>query len=102
MMYGLPKRLSELEVNLFDTFFNFQTAPSISSAVSPNFWLYWAVTIPLTLAVVGMWLIWERRKQRAYEVEDNELGKGPEDIEKEIMTAMRKRTQTTRGIKSEV
>ncbi|KAE9365424.1 hypothetical protein N431DRAFT_496517 [Stipitochalara longipes BDJ] len=83
------------------TFFNFQTASSISSAVSPTFWLYWAVTVPVTLVVVGMWLVWEKRKQKANEVEDNESEKGPEDIEKAIMTAMRKRTQTAEDINSE-
>lgn len=27
-------------------------------AVSSNFWLYWAVTVPLTLATVLAWALW--------------------------------------------
>lgn len=52
----------------------------------------------MTVLVVGMW---ERRKQRVYDLEDNELEKGPKDMEKAIMAAMRKRTQTTWDIGNE-
>ena len=27
--------------------------------VSGLFWVYWVVTVPLTLAVVGGWLLWD-------------------------------------------
>ncbi|KAE9362787.1 hypothetical protein N431DRAFT_551031 [Stipitochalara longipes BDJ] len=75
------------------TFFNFQNAPNISSAVSPEFWLYWAITIPLTLIVVGLWLLWEKKKQRAHEREDLDIEKTSEKMERAIMATMRKRTR---------
>jgi hypothetical protein len=31
---------------------------SESSFVTSNFWMYWAVTIPLTLAVLTVWKLW--------------------------------------------
>ena len=30
--------------------------------VSKSFWLYWAVTLPLTFGVVAVWLIWTNRE----------------------------------------
>ncbi|KAL8823311.1 MAG: hypothetical protein Q9191_005976 [Dirinaria sp. TL-2023a] len=33
-------------------------APSGDSVLSSRFWVYWAVTIPLTLAVLSIWLVW--------------------------------------------
>jgi hypothetical protein len=29
--------------------------------VSPLFWIYWAISIPLTIAVVGTYILWDRR-----------------------------------------
>lgn len=31
--------------------------------VSGHFWVYWAVTLPLTLVVVGVWLGWTNREE---------------------------------------
>ena len=28
------------------------------STVTQNFWVYWVVTIPLTLAILGIWKTW--------------------------------------------
>ena len=36
--------------------------------------------------------MWEKRRERKYEREDLDLEKGSEDMEKEIMAMMRKRT----------
>lgn len=80
---------------LSTTFFDFHDAGTLSSAVSPTFWLYWSIVIPLTTAVVLAWYIWERqRKKRVHEValELMEQGMDVEDMEKEIMANMRKRT----------
>lgn len=53
---------------IFSTsFFTFASSSSSSSAttsswaVSPSFWIYWAVAVPLTLATLGCWFFWERR-----------------------------------------
>jgi hypothetical protein len=28
--------------------------------VSPNFWIYWAVTIPVTALTIGVWVLYQR------------------------------------------
>jgi len=47
--------------------FDFSTASRIPIA-KPYFWVYWAITIPLTISVVaiyGTYLVWVGRKNRA-------------------------------------
>lgn len=41
--------------------FDWNASPS--EAVSGHFWVYWAVTLPLTLAVIGVWLLWINPKK---------------------------------------
>ncbi|KAF8861131.1 hypothetical protein BDZ45DRAFT_587512 [Acephala macrosclerotiorum] len=36
----------------------FQSEVGGSIVVSPKFWVYWLVTIPVTLAVFGSWGVW--------------------------------------------
>lgn len=74
------------------TFFNFQNDGT--PAVSESFWLYWAVTIPCTMIIVGWWYIWEKKRERRYNLEDIDLERGSDDMEKEIMATMRKRTMS--------
>ena len=38
----------------------------------PQFWIYWAITIPLTLSVLGLWIIWLRFSAKKHEREDEE------------------------------
>jgi len=30
-------------------------------AVSPKFWMYWVITIPVTALTVGIWFLFQRR-----------------------------------------
>jgi hypothetical protein len=60
----------------------------MASAVSPRFWLYWAVTIPFTVLVVSMWLLWERRRAKAYEEEGINMERGVDCMEAVIMATM--------------
>ena len=97
------------------TFFNFQNASSSSGSssgsspdnstslsqdnsnppvVSSQFWIYWAVTIPMTIIIVLIWYIWEKRREKRYQEEDTELEKGVETMELQIQSAMRKRTMS--------
>ncbi|KFY25873.1 hypothetical protein V493_04399 [Pseudogymnoascus sp. VKM F-4281 (FW-2241)] len=80
------------------SFFNFQNGVVDSNPegpiVSGSFWIYWAVTIPLTLFIVGMWHYWERRKERRYLEEDLLLEKGVESMEIQIQAQMRRRTMS--------
>lgn len=60
--------------------------------MSSLFWIYWAITIPVTILVVAVWYVWEKRREARYLKEDMDLEKGSEDMEKNIMATMRKRT----------
>jgi hypothetical protein len=71
------------------TFFNFQGQ---GPAVNSSFWIYWAIDIPLTVVIVAGWYVWEKRREAKYDREDADLEKGSEDMEKNIMVTMRKRT----------
>jgi hypothetical protein len=73
------------------TFFNFQGSGSVDS---DQFWIYWAVTLPLTAIIVGIWYVWERAREKKYDKEDTDLEKGSEDMGKNIMATMRKRTMS--------
>ncbi|KAG9246385.1 hypothetical protein BJ878DRAFT_497217 [Calycina marina] len=75
------------------TFFNFQSDNG-GQELSPKFWIYWAVTIPLTVCIVGMWWIWERNRERKYGKEDTDLEAGSEDMERSIMATMRRKTMS--------
>lgn len=35
--------------------------------VSPEFWMYWAVTIPVTALTVGMWFFFQQWQSRSME-----------------------------------
>jgi hypothetical protein len=37
---------------------NFFVFSDTGIQMSNNFWLYWAITIPLTIAVLTLWKIW--------------------------------------------
>ncbi|CAF9936666.1 hypothetical protein IMSHALPRED_010847 [Imshaugia aleurites] len=39
---------------------------SSSSVLSSKFWIYWATTIPLTIAVIVSWRLWWVREDQAY------------------------------------
>lgn len=71
------------------TFFNFQNSGPL---VSNQFWIYWVVTLPTTAFCVAGWYLWEKTREKRYAAEDLDLEKGSEDMEKEIMATMRKRT----------
>lgn len=74
------------------TFFNFQA--SDGPVVSSQFWIYWVVTIPVTVVIVGVWYLWEKKREARYNIEDLDLEKGSEDMERNIMATMRKRTMS--------
>ncbi|KAL4912907.1 hypothetical protein BDW62DRAFT_9601 [Aspergillus aurantiobrunneus] len=48
---------------LFGTnFFSFQADPGNTWLTADEFWIYWAVTVPLTLATVAVWAVWHWRE----------------------------------------
>ncbi|KAI1151374.1 hypothetical protein F4825DRAFT_462610 [Nemania diffusa] len=72
------------------TFFNFKVADN--SEVSQELWIYFVITIPLTLAIVGTWWILENRRLKTYANEDRDIEQGIERMETEIFEIMRKKT----------
>ncbi|KAI9048895.1 hypothetical protein LZ554_006749 [Drepanopeziza brunnea f. sp. 'monogermtubi'] len=81
--------------SVFSTsFFDFQTDANRGKMVADQFWIYWAVTVPLTAIIVGFWYVWEKRREARYDREDLDLEKGSEDMERTIMAMMRKRTMS--------
>ncbi len=43
---------------------------------------------------MGVWYVWEKKRERQYGREDMDLERGSEDMEKHIMAMMRKRTMS--------
>lgn len=83
------------------TFFDFNdnnnnnsgdSSTSGGAQVSQWLWVYFAVTIPLTLVIVGSWWWMDKRREKRYSLEDAEIEKGIERMETEIMAIMRKKT----------
>ncbi|KLU88997.1 hypothetical protein MAPG_07976 [Magnaporthiopsis poae ATCC 64411] len=72
-------------------FFDFK-AQDGQPVVAASLWIYFALTVPLTLAIVVSWLVWDRRRERHYAEEDADLEIGIEKMELQIMAAMRQRT----------
>jgi hypothetical protein len=60
-------------------------APKGSSVVSPRFWIYWVVTVPLTLVVLTIWSIW-LQKHHKHETQRKTPGRGlPSDSTTDIL-----------------
>ena len=86
------------------TFFDFVPDSSDSSSlgegnsnwspVSPLLWVYFVITIPLTLAIVVSWRWWDRRREAQYALEDRDIEVGIEKMEAQIMATMRKKTMS--------
>lgn len=62
------------------------------SSVAPTVWIYFAITIPLTLAILLFWRWWDKSRERQYAEEDMDLEAGIDRMEAQIMATMRKRT----------
>lgn len=85
------------------TFFNFQPNNNANSnsnsngddpPVSPQIWIYFVIAIPLTLIIVFVWRLWDKRREKHYAEEDMDLEAGIEKMEAQIMSNMRKRTMS--------
>ncbi|KAK3897088.1 hypothetical protein C8A05DRAFT_48161 [Staphylotrichum tortipilum] len=64
------------------------------SPVSPLLWIYFAIAIPMTLAIVVCWRMWDRRREAQYELEDADIEAGIDKMEAQIMATMRKKTMS--------
>lgn len=52
------------------------------------------MTIPLTLLIVGSWWFLDRRRERQYALEDEDIERGIERLETDILAVMRKKTMS--------
>ncbi|KAK4226558.1 hypothetical protein QBC38DRAFT_221177 [Podospora fimiseda] len=64
------------------TFFDFQTAPSLS----PQIWIYFAFAIPLTGVVVLGWLWWDRARQNRWARKESELDESIKTMEDDVLS----------------
>lgn len=57
-------------------------ASSWSGVPKPRFWFYWAITVPLTLSTLAIWMVWEKAFNKRSEELDRmareEIGDGDE------------------------
>lgn len=65
---------SLFSMSMFDS----QTAGG--SIVTSRFWIYWAVTIPLTIATVGLWYTLSHRRAAFVRFQDGEALKDLDDL----------------------
>ncbi|OTB06048.1 hypothetical protein M426DRAFT_319415 [Hypoxylon sp. CI-4A] len=79
------------------TFFDFNVGPDNDSSgegatVSGLLWIYFAVTVPLTVLIVGSWYFMDWRREKKYTEEDVLIEKGIDTMERDILAIMRKKT----------
>jgi hypothetical protein len=60
-----------LQSILSTSFFDFKT--SVGEDISSKFWIYWAITIPLTLIVLAAWIYWYQINKRSHEAMDRKI-----------------------------
>ncbi|KAK7749321.1 hypothetical protein SLS62_008290 [Diatrype stigma] len=82
------------------TFFDFgpddsgNDPPNAGATVSKFVWIYFVITIPLTVLIVGSWWFLDRRRERRYALEDEDIERGIERLETDILAVMRKKTMS--------
>lgn len=62
--------------------------------MSREVWIYFVITVPLTLLIVGTWWFLDHRRERLYEAEDLEIEAGITSMETDILAIMRKKTMS--------
>jgi hypothetical protein len=77
------------------TFFDWRDPESY---VSPNFWIYWAVTLPLTFLIVAWYWTSERSRTRQYEKDDEEIEQAMNLMKSYAVVEMRKRRRSKTAI----
>jgi len=65
--------------------FDFSSSSDRGPTLSPSFWMYWAVTVPLTLVILGGWKA-HMYMQNTYEKGSDESGPTEEQTFEAIKT----------------
>ncbi|TLD33245.1 hypothetical protein PspLS_00466 [Pyricularia sp. CBS 133598] len=73
------------------SFFDFMPQQG-EPVVADTLWIFFATSLPLTGLILLVWLVWERKREKAHAEEDDDLEKGIERMEAQIMDTMRRRT----------
>ncbi|KAJ2906843.1 uncharacterized protein MKZ38_010341 [Zalerion maritima] len=81
------------------TFFDFQVGeespnPESPRTTSPELWIYFVITVPVTLFIVLGWWSWDVRREKQYKQEDDTLEDEINDMERSILKSMRTKTLT--------
>jgi hypothetical protein len=64
--------------------FDWTSSTSSHIATTPSFWIFWAITIPLTLLVLTIWAAWMKIVVPRQQLQDEEiLESWKEDVEKD-------------------
>jgi hypothetical protein len=72
------------------TFFNFDGGAD--TVVSQSLWIYFAIALPVTAAIVGGWVYFDLRRKRSFRKEQEKVENDIEVMEHEIMATMRRKT----------
>ncbi|KAL2114143.1 hypothetical protein VUR80DRAFT_449 [Thermomyces stellatus] len=75
------------------TFFDF--AADAERVISPDLWVYFAMTIPLTGVIVGSWFYFNQRRKRRVRRDQLAVEDDIDVMEREIMATIRRKTLRT-------
>lgn len=73
-------------------FFNFDGNGDPPPVISPLIWVYFVITVPITLVILVIWRRWDKRREAKNAAEDVDLEAGIEAMEEHIMSNMRRKT----------
>ncbi|KAK2060631.1 hypothetical protein LY76DRAFT_509627 [Colletotrichum caudatum] len=71
------------------TFFDFQSAIDVS--LSPKIWIYFALTIPLTIFVLLGWFMWDKKQKARQHDAGSKLASSNSDTELAILSELSRR-----------
>ena len=61
--------------------FQWDTRTKPHSAISKQFWIYWATTLPLTVVTLALWVAWMRLQTRRHRARDK---RDREELDREV------------------
>ncbi|KAH8194203.1 hypothetical protein TruAng_011634 [Truncatella angustata] len=73
-------------------FFNFDS--DMNGPVSNSLWIYFVILVPLTVLVVGIWWVMDRRQVTEFKEDIEAADKRLEDIEGRVIKRLREKTKT--------
>ena len=72
-MFSTRVRITNSRQSIFSTtFFDFQSGDS-AGMVSKKFWVYWVFTVPITLTLLVLWLVWHHRTKALMRKKDDKI-----------------------------